>query len=104
MAGNEIRSVSQRFRGADLGAVMGGVTLDLRQARIDGPEAVIDAWTMWGAIELRVPREWSVVSRVIPLMAGYEDKTLPATDSAAGPRPRLVIRGFALWAGIEVTN
>jgi predicted membrane protein len=101
MSGFELRSTSQAFRGADLGAVMGGVTLDLTQAKIAAEEAVIDVFAWWGGIEIRVPQDWTVVSRVTPLMAGYEDKTRP---SSATPTHRLVIRGIVVMGGVEVKN
>ena len=108
MAGNERRSVSTALRGGDLTAFMGGVTLDLRQAKLDGGEAVIDAIAFWGGIEIRIPEDWVVVSRVIPLMGGFEDKTRP--PAPAGERtvptvaPRLIVRGVAIMGGIEVKN
>jgi hypothetical protein len=109
MAGNERRSVSTALRGGDLTAFMGGVTLDLRQARVEGGEAVIDAIAFWGGIEIRVPEDWVVISRVIPLMGGFEDKTRPPAPTAeraptAAPSPRLVVRGVAIMGGIEVKN
>ena len=91
---------SRTFRGADLLAIMGGYQLDLRQAAING-DAVIDIFVMWGGIEIRVPENWSVSSRIVPLMAGVEDKTRPpqsATDH------RLELRGFALMGGVEIKN
>jgi len=101
MSGNEIRSTSTEFRSADLAAVMGGVTLDLRQAKLAADEAEIDLFALWGGIEIRVPREWAVVSKVVPLMAGFEDKTEPTSTS---PQRRIVLRGFVVMGGVEVTN
>jgi len=81
---------------------MGGVTLDLTQARIAGEEAVIDVFAWWGGIEIRVPPEWTVVSKVVPVMAGYEDKTRPTTRSPTAPPSRLLIRG--VMGGVEVKS
>ncbi len=91
---------SRAFRGGDLTAIMGGCEIDLRQAAIDG-EAIIDVFAMWGGIEIRVPEDWTVNSRVVPLLGGVEDKTHPAPGSTAH---RLVLRGFAIMGGIEVKN
>ena len=91
---------SATFRGGDLTAIMGGCEIDLRQAQING-EAVIDVFAMWGGIEIRVPEDWTVISRVTPLMGGFEDGTRP--PQGAGTH-RLVIRGFILMAGVEVKN
>jgi predicted membrane protein len=79
---------------------MGGCEIDLRQAQING-EAAIDVFAMWGGIEIRVPEDWTVISRVTPLMGGFEDKTRPL--QGAGTH-RLVVRGFILMAGVEVKN
>ena len=91
---------SRAFRGGDLTAVMGGCEIDLRQAAIDG-EAVIDVFAMWGGIEIRVPEDWSVSGRVMPILGGYEDKTRPPRGATTH---RLVVRGFAIMSGIEIKN
>ena len=89
-----------RFRGGDLNAFMGGVELDLRQAAIAEPPAVIDVFAMWGGIEIRVPERWSVDPRVTAILGGFEDKTRSPDDSTE----RLVVRGLVLMGGIEIKN
>jgi predicted membrane protein len=91
---------SPAFRGGELTAVMGGCELDLRHAAIEG-EAVIDVFALWGGIEIRVPDDWTVVSRVTPILGGVDDKTRPPQ---AASRHRLVLRGFVVMAGVEVKN
>ena len=91
---------SHVFRGGDLTAIMGGCELDLRHAAIDG-EAVIDVFALWGGIEVRVPEDWSVESRVVPILGGVEDKTRPPQGAS---RHRLVLRGFVVMAGVEIKN
>jgi hypothetical protein len=91
---------SRAFRGGDLTAIMGGCEIDLRQAAIDG-EAVIDVFAMWGGIEIKVPEDWTISSRVVPILAGFEDKTRPQRGATTH---RLLIRGFAIMGGIEVKN
>lgn len=91
---------SRAFRGADLLAIMGGLQIDLRQAAIHG-EAVMDVFVMWGGVEIRVPEDWTVSSRIVPLMAGVEDKTRPPQGASTH---RLVLRGFALMGGVEIKN
>ena len=99
LGGVNRRSNSPNFKGGDVTAVLGGCVIDLRQAGIEG-EAALDLFAMWGGIEIHVPENWTVVSRVIPFLGGYEDKTRSAP--AAGPR--LVLRGFAIMGGIEVKH
>jgi len=101
MGGVARRSNAQTFRGADLTAIMGGCEIDLRQASIEpGTEAVIDVFALWGGVEIKVPPDWTVMTRAIPIMGGVEDKThAPATADK-----RLVIRGLLIMGGAGVKN
>jgi len=91
---------SPAFRGGELTAVMGGCELDLRHAAIEG-EAVIEVFALWGGIEIRVPEDWTVVSRITPILGGVDDKTRPPQTAS---RHHLVLRGFVVMAGVEVKN
>jgi predicted membrane protein len=102
MGGVSRRSSSQAFQGADLTAVMGGCEIDLRQASIaQGTEATIEVFAFWGGIEIQVPEDWTVVTRVMPLMGGVEDKTrvLPGAYEK-----RLVVRGIVVMGGAGIKN
>ena len=88
---------------------MGGTQLDLRQATIEpGHEAVINVFTLMGGHELWVPSEWMVVSDVIPLLGGVDDKRLPPIDPAArrpdDAHPRLVLRGMVVMGGLTIKS
>ncbi len=91
---------STAFRGGELTAMMGGCEIDLRHASIDG-EAVIDIFAMWGGIEIRVPPDWTVVSKLTPILGGVDDKTRPPQGAS---RHRLVLRGFVVMAGVEIKS
>jgi predicted membrane protein len=93
-------NTSQAFGGGDLTAILGGCEIDLRKATITG-EAVMDLFAFWGGIEIRVPEDWTIDSRVTPLMGGFEDKTHQAQSV---PTKRLVLRGFAIMGGIVIKN
>jgi predicted membrane protein len=99
-------SASQRFRGGDLAAFMGGGRLDLRQANIaPGEEAMIDLLTVMGGFEIFVPPTWTVATPAVPFMASIEDHRAPAVPNpaaAAEPAPRLVIRGFLMMSGVQI--
>jgi hypothetical protein len=101
MSGVSRGSNAAEFRGADLTAIMGGCEIDLRQASVaPGQEAVVDVFAFWGGIEMRVPEDWTVVSRVTPLMGGIEDQTRPSPTASK----RLQVRGFAIMGGISIKN
>lgn len=101
MAGIRRQTTSTEFRGGDANAIMGGVELDLRHARIkEGEQAVLDTFAFWGGVEITVPENWRVVGTVLPLMGAFEDKT----TNKSGAGPLLVIRGTAIMGGVEVKN
>jgi Domain of unknown function (DUF5668)/Cell wall-active antibiotics response 4TMS YvqF len=102
MSGVVRRSNVQTFQGADLTAIMGGCEIDLRQASIaPGTEAVIDVFAFWGGIDIKVPEDWVVITRAVPVMGGIEDKThSPATP----PAKTLVIRGIVIMGGVTIKN
>ena len=102
MGGVARRSSSQAFQGADLTAVMGGCEIDLRQASISpGTEAIIDIFAFWGGIDIKVPEDWTVVTRAMPLMGGVEDKTRAPQGAAT---KRLIIRGIVVMGGVVIKN
>lgn len=106
LGGGRRSSNSADFRGGDLMAVMGGFNVDLRNAKIANGPAVIDVFAFWGGIDIKVPEDWAVTVRGIPLLGGFDDKTKPPAeaDLATGPRQELIIKGFAIMGGIEIKN
>lgn len=101
MAGVRHQSMAREFRGGDANAIMGGVELDLRDARLaPGAEAVVDAFAFWGGVEITVPPHWKIVSNVLPLMGAYEDNTKHNGE----PGPTVIVRGTAIMGAIEVKN
>jgi predicted membrane protein len=94
-------SNSQNFHGGEITAVLGGCEIDLRQARITDGEAAIEVSAFLGGIEIRVPEEWSVITKGMPLLGGFEDATRPPREDTG---QRLVITGFAILGGVEVKN
>ena len=99
MSGIVLRNDSQEFSGGEINAVMGAVEVDLRQAGI-ATEAVLHLSVIMGGVEIRVPREWSVVINGSPVLGGIEDKTVPPMM----PGKRLVIEGSVIMGGVEITN
>jgi predicted membrane protein len=95
---SKVANTSRDFTGARIVVFMGGCVLDLTNASIETSPAVVEVFAMWGGIEIYVPHDWEVVGEVIPVMAGFEVKTSPV----AAPQKKLIVRGAALMAGIEV--
>jgi predicted membrane protein len=102
LGGFKRSSNSQEFLGGEMTAFMGGGELDLRQAAIrEGEEAVLSVYAVMGVFKLMVPIGWTVICKVLPLMGGVEDKTLP---QQSGRTQKLIIQGYALMGGVEIHN
>jgi hypothetical protein len=97
-SGSRRRIASSSFRRADLGAIMGGVTLDLREASTATGEAVVDVFVIWGGINVRVPPDWVVSNEVVAIMGGTDDRS----TGTQGAKHRLIVRGFVIMGGVEI--
>jgi hypothetical protein len=101
LGGVQRRSTAQSFRGGDLTAILGGCDLDLRQAAPAPEGAVLDAFAVWGGIDIKVPPDWTVVIQGFPFLGGLVDSR---TGAQPDPAKRLILRGTAIMGGIEVKS
>ena len=93
--------VSQDFKGGDLTAIMGGCELDLRQASISTGTAVVSVFALWGGVDLKVPQDWTVIVKGLPILGGFDDKT---EQKPGATTKQLVIRGLAIMGGASIKN
>jgi hypothetical protein len=101
LSGCELRPVSRPFRGADLSAIMGGIKLDLTNARMEGDTATVEVFAFWGGVEIFVPPDWTVTSEVTTLLAGFIDKRRP---TSVVPTKTLIVKGMVVMSGVEIKN
>lgn len=98
------RVQTQDFQGGEATAIFGGVEIDLRRASTARDEIEIVANAMFGGVEIAVPDTWDVAVRGAGILGGYDDKTYPLPASEVGRRPRVTIRGSAMFGGVVVKN
>ena len=84
------------FERADATAFLGSSKIDLRRSTFE--EATIDALCLAAGINITVSPDTRVISSVVPVMAGYEDKRTERSE----PSRTLYLRGVVIWGGIEV--
>jgi predicted membrane protein len=99
LGGVERTNNSQNFRSGEASAFMGGVNIDLRDATMEGSEATIHVSAVMGGIDLRVPRNWTVVNHVTPVMGGVDDRT-----NSSDSHKRLIIEGTVMMGGLDIRN
>lgn len=102
LGGSQSSNRSANFRHADVLAVLGGATLDLRGCT-PAPGARVDALAVFGGVDVIVPSGWCVEVSGLPIFGGYQDKT--GGDRVLPPdAPRLKVVAAALFGGVEVKN
>lgn len=102
--GSEQHINSQSFRGGQLFAIFGGYQIDLTQAEIEGTQAIIDATSIFGGGEIRIPRHWNVLVRGIGIFGGYGDETGKMPADMTKPPKTLIVKGVAMFGGVAVKN
>jgi hypothetical protein len=98
----ESRNRSPHFRHANVSAVFGGATLDMRDAHLD-PGATVDALALFGGVDVIVPPGWRVELGGLPIFGGYEDKTAGNGDIPPDA-PVLKVAATAIFGGVGVKN
>ncbi len=102
--GGKRRINTQDFQGGKIEAVFGGYDVDLREACMQGDSATINVDVVFGGAELRIPDTWSAVVQGTGVFGAFADGTRQP-DPARTPNPkRLIVRGNAVFGGVEVKN
>lgn len=100
--GSNIKDRSEHFTHANVSAIFGGATLDLRDAHVDR-EASVEALALFGGVAVLVPRGWRVALGGTPILGGFEDKT--EGDGEIPPdAPLLKVHATAIFGGVDVKN
>lgn len=102
LGGAETKNRSPHFRHANVSAVLGGATLDLRGAHLDRG-ATVDALALFGGVDVIVPPDWRVELGGLPIFGGYDDKTTGNADAPADA-PVLKVAATAIFGGVDVKN
>jgi len=95
--------ISKDFKGGEMNCVFGGALLDLSQADIKD-KAVLEVNCVFGGAKLVVPQHWQLqAGELVTVMGGIEDKR-PRSGVVTDPTKVLVLRGTAVFGGIEILS
>lgn len=102
-AGGDIFNTSQDFRGGEVSAVFGGLEIDLTQADIISEEPVIiDTFIAFGGIDFKVPENWIVDIKGLPLFGGWDNKR-KRSKVASNPETKVItIKCLILFGGMDI--
>ncbi len=96
--GQNVSFDEEKFNGADLNAIFGGIKFDLRNAIID-EDVVINASAIFGGIEIYVPENVKIKVKSVPVFGGVNNKAHTKTDEKSHI---IYINGTAVFGGIEI--
>jgi hypothetical protein len=82
-------------------AMMGGVEIDLTEARFEDAETTIQAFAFMGGIEIYVPEDIAVQVNGVGFMGAFENHTHNQGQPTPGT-PLVKITGLAVWGGVDV--
>ncbi|MDI3386915.1 DUF1707 domain-containing protein [Streptomyces sp. B-S-A8] len=78
----------------------GGGEVDLREAKFEAPEVVVNCVAIMGGVDVVVPPGVEVVVRGVGVMGGFDERL--SEDPPEPGAPRVIVTGFAFWGGVGV--
>jgi len=103
-SGAEYAYTSKTLRGGSIRAVFGGCDLDFRSADTAAQEMEIECLAVFGGIEMQVPDHWRVTVQGFPVFGGMENKTRLRDGLQPEEIRNVLVRGNAMFGGIEIHN
>lgn len=96
-AAQKVSKDNEEFKGANLDAVFGSVSLDLRNANIE-KEAVIKVSSIFGGVEIFLPQNVNVKVKATPIFGGVTNKTLTNKENDK----TLYIEALCMFGGVDI--
>lgn len=99
-SGSARRVTSSAFTGGKAAAIFSGMEVDLTRAKMKGKSAEMELVGVFGGLKLIVPKDWRVVTEGAGVIGGFTNHTSGGTESS----PKLIVRGAAIFGGVEIVN
>lgn len=94
--------VAKNFQGGEITTFMGGADINLTQADVQG-RAVLDITQVMGGTRLIVPAHWNVISEVVSVFGGINDKRV-LQPTSFNPDKVLIIKGTSFMGGVDISS
>ncbi|NLM37328.1 MAG: cell wall-active antibiotics response protein [Firmicutes bacterium] len=102
--GIERRIASPSFRGGNVTALFGGVTLDLRGSTLASGANVLNVQAVFGGVELILPAGWNVEIRGVPLFGGIEDQRKKEIGTEDTDERKLRVNALVVFGGVDLKD
>lgn len=104
LGGGEFNSRSPHLAGGHITCILGGANIDVSEADMQGDNMEIEVLSLMGGADIKVPANWQVNIKAIPLLGGVSNRTTCLAEQMQLPKKTLVINGYAIMGGIDVKN
>jgi Cell wall-active antibiotics response 4TMS YvqF len=95
---------SKDFKGGLVNVTFGGCEVNLVQAELTEPTAVIDLRVSFGGVELIVPSHWDIQNEIDPSFGSVEDERTIQTTTTTETKKTLILRGNCSFGSIEIKS
>ncbi|NLW55477.1 MAG: cell wall-active antibiotics response protein [Firmicutes bacterium] len=100
----ERRIASPSFRGGNVTALFGGVTLDLRGSEMSAGTNTLNIQAVFGGVDLILPAGWTIEVRGVPIFGGIEDQRKKEVGTEGVDEPKLRIDALVIFGGIDIKD
>jgi len=102
--GREIFVTSTNLLGGKTTSIFGGTEYDMRRSFLSPNGAVVDCLCLFGGCTFKVPPEWTIKNEMNSIFGGVTDKRGASfqVNHTADPSKILVLKGFAVFGGVEI--
>lgn len=90
------------FKGGEINAVFGGITLDLRKTSLPEGNAKMELNAVFGGITIFVPEDWHVELHLTSVFGGFQDSRI--LREGIDHSRKLIIVGSCVFGGGEIKN
>ena len=98
-SGQNLKFANEKFNGANLTAVFGGIKCDLRDAIIE-EDVVINSTSVFGGIDIYVPENLKVKIKSTSIFGGVDDKKVKEVNDEKAHT--LYINATCVFGGVDV--
>jgi len=95
---------SKDFNGGNVSVTFAGCEINLNQADITAPSAVMLFQVSFGGVELVVPSHWEVQNEINPSFGSVEDARTIQTGTISENKKVLILRGNCSFGSIEIKS
>jgi len=95
---------SSNLKGGTILAAFGGSEINLQQCHLAEGINIIDATVIFGGTTIQAPADWNIQIDITPIFGGAGDKRIKGPNVNIDSTRILVLKGVAIFGGIDIKN